>query len=65
MLLDYEQIESEKTRSAEIATLKAYLADTDYIYPKCQELDIDVANVYADVISKRKQARQRIQTLTL
>ena len=65
MLLDYEQIESEKTRIAEIATLKAYLSDTDYIYPKCLELDLDVTYVYPDVIQKRKEARQRIQTLTL
>jgi hypothetical protein len=63
MLLGYEQIEAEKTILSELATLKAYLSDTDYIYPKCLELDLDVTYVYSDVVQKRKEARQRIQTL--
>lgn len=63
MLLDLEAIESEKSRIAEIATLKAYLADTDYIYPKCLELGLDVDVAYADVVAQRKLARIRIQEL--
>lgn len=63
MLLDLEAIESEKSRIAEIATLKSYLADTDYIYPKCLELGLDVDVVYADVVAQRKLARTRIQEL--
>ena len=63
MLLDLEAIESEKSRIAEIATLKAYLADTDYIYPKCLELALDIDVVYADVVTQRKTARERIQLL--
>ena len=63
MLLDLEAIESEKSRIAEIATLKSYLADTDYIYPKCLELGLDVDIEYADVVSQRKSARTRIQEL--
>jgi hypothetical protein len=47
----------------EIASLKSYLADTDYIYPKCLELGLDVDIEYADVVSQRKSARTRIQEL--
>ena len=64
MLLDLEAIESEKSRIAEIATLKSYLAETDYIYPKCLELGLDVNVEYTEVVQKRKEARARIQTLT-
>jgi len=64
MLLDLEAIESEKSRIAEIATLKSYLAETDYIYPKCLELGLTVNVEYPEVVQKRKEARARIQTLT-
>ena len=64
MLLDLEAIESEKSRIAEIATLKSYLAETDYIYQKCLELGLDVNVEYTEVVQKRKEARARIQTLT-
>ena len=47
----------------EISTLKTYLSQTDYIYPKCQELDLDVTYVYLDVVAQRKAARLRIQEL--
>jgi hypothetical protein len=63
MLIDLEAINAEKARLSELSTLKAYLADTDYIYPKCMELDLDVNSVYPDIVSKRKEARQRIQEL--
>ena len=55
----------EELNTTEIAMLKAYLTSTDYIYPKCLELDLDVTYVYPDIVQKRKEARQRIQTLTL
>lgn len=48
----------------EIATLKAYLDETDYIYPKCLELQLEVNLEYSDVVQKRKEARERIRTLT-
>lgn len=63
MLLDLEAIESEKSRIAEIATLKAYLSSTDYIYPKCLELGLDVSIEYADTVAQRIAARARIQEL--
>ena len=63
ILLDLEAIESEKSRIAEIATLKSYLAETDYIYPKCLELGLDVNIEYAEVVQRRKEARIRIQEL--
>ena len=53
----------EQLNKKEIATLKKYLSDTDYIYPKCLELGLDVDIEYADVVSKRKSARTRIQEL--
>ena len=48
----------------EIASLKAYLSSTDYIYPKCLELGLSVNVEYPEVVQKRKEARARIQTLT-
>lgn len=63
MLIDLEKIEAEKSRLAEIATLKAYLTETDYIYPKCLELGLDVNIEYADTIAQRIAVRARIQEL--
>lgn len=63
MLVDLEAIEAKKASLTEIATLKSYLSSTDYIYPKCQELDLDVTYVYPDLVQKRKDARLRIQEL--
>lgn len=63
MLLDLQTLEADRTRLAEITSLKTYLSQTDYIYPKCQELDLDVTYVYPDVVQKRKDARLRIQEL--
>ena len=62
-LLDAEAIEAERQRQQELSYLKAYLADTDYIYSKCLELALDVDVVYADVVAQRKLARTRIQEL--
>ena len=53
----------EELNTTEIATLKAYLTSTDYIYPKCLELDLDVDVVYADIVAQRKLARTSIQEL--
>jgi len=47
----------------EIDSLKAYLSSTDYIYPKCLELGLDVNIEYAEVAQQRKEARTRIQEL--
>jgi hypothetical protein len=63
MLLDLKAIESEKARLAEITSLEAYLSSTDYIYPKCLELGLDVNIEYADTVAQRKAARARIQEL--
>ena len=62
-LLDIESIEAEEIRNNEIASLKAYLSSTDYIYPKCLELGLDVNIEYADTVAQRKAARARIQEL--
>ena len=62
-LLDMESIEAEKIRNNEIASLKAYLSSTDYIYPKCLELGLDVNIEYADTVAQRKEVRARIQEL--
>ena len=63
MLLDSAQIEAEEIRNNEIASLKAYLSSTDYIYPKCLELGLDVNIEYADTVAQRKEVRARIQEL--
>ena len=62
-LLYAEAIEAERQRQQEITSLKAYLADTDYIYPKCLELGLNVDTEYADVVAQRKLARTRVQEL--
>ena len=62
-LLDAEAIEAERQKQQELSSLKDYLARTDYIYPKCLELALDVDVVYADVAAQRKLARNRIQEL--
>jgi len=63
MLLDMEAIEAGRAAKAEITSLKSYLAETDYIYPKCIELGLDVNIEYAQVVQNRKDARARIQGL--
>ena len=62
-LLDIESIEGEEIRNNEIAYLKAYLSSTDYIYPKCLELGLDVNIEYKSMVQDRKTARTRIQEL--
>ena len=57
MLLMYWRIDDE------ILQLKTFLTETDYIYPKCLELGLDVDVEYADVVAQRKLARTRIQEL--
>lgn len=57
-----EVSETEKMKE-EVQTLKQYLNETDYIYAKCIETGEDVNALYAEVISKRKEARGRIQEL--
>ena len=63
MLLDYTALQEEESIRIEIASLKTYLSYTDYIYPKCQELDLDVTYMYSDTIAERKATRIRIQEL--
>ena len=62
-LLDMTVIKQERARTQEIAQLKTYLTSTDYIYPKCLELGLDVNTEYAEVVEQRKNARARIQEL--
>lgn len=63
ILADPPSLSQSELDAQEIATLKAYLSSTDYIYPKCLELGLDVTTEYADIVSKRKEARARIQEL--
>ena len=75
VLIDDEKIintEEYKTkvRANEIATLKKYLSDTDYVVAKLNELKLeDEAEYeaekakYADILKKRKEARMKINEL--
>lgn len=75
VLIDDEQVintEEYKTevKANEIATLKQYLSDTDYVISKLNELKLeDEAEYeaerakYSDVLKKRKEARARINEL--
>jgi len=64
MLLDGDALEARRLKRLEVLKLKTYLSSTDYIYPKCLELGLDVNVEYAEVVQKRKETRARIQTLT-
>lgn len=63
ILADHPALSQEELEAAEIASLKSYLSSTDYIYPKCIELGLDVKQEYADIVDQRKAARVRIQEL--
>ena len=63
---EYKSLQKE----IEITELKNYLAETDYIITKLNEAKIEDDAIfeelkikYADVITKRKEARERINTL--
>ena len=63
---EYKSLQKE----IEITDLKNYLAETDYIITKLNEAKIEddalfeeLKTKYADVITKRKEARERINTL--
>lgn len=71
---DEEVQASERYKSfqkeIEITNLKNYLSETDYIITKLNEAKIEDENEfrilkikYADVIAKRKEARERIKAL--
>lgn len=75
VLIDDEQVintEKYKTevKTSEIATLKQYLSDTDYVVAKLNELRLDDEEEYeaekakySDVLKKRKEARAMINEL--
>lgn len=75
VLIDDEQVINTEEYKAEvktneIATLKQYLSDTDYVISKLNELKLeDEAEYeaekakYSDVLNKRKEARVRINEL--
>ena len=75
VLIDDEQVintERYKTevKTNEIATLKQYLSDTDYVVAKLNELRLDDEEEYeaekvkySDVLKKRKEARAMINEL--
>ena len=57
-------------KETEVTELKNYLSETDYIITKLNEAKIEddalfeeLKTKYADVITKRKEARERINTL--
>ena len=63
---EYKSLQKE----IEITNLKNYLFETDYIITKLNEAKIEddslfeeLKTKYADVITKRKEARERINTL--
>jgi hypothetical protein len=75
VLIDDEQVINTEEYKAEVkanemATLKQYLSDTDYVISKLNELKLeDEAEYeaerakYSDVLKKRKEARARINEL--
>ena len=63
MLLDASALDAENSRSSEISSLKAYLASTDYIYPKCFELELNAIEEYPEIVAQRIVTRKRIREL--
>lgn len=75
VLIDDEQVINTEEYKAEvkaneIASLKQYLSDTDYVVAKLNELRLDDEEEYeaekakySDVLKKRKEARARINEL--
>lgn len=75
VLIDDEQVINTEEYKAEvkaneIATLKQYLSDTDYVISKLNELKLEdeveyetERAKYSDVLKKRKEARARINEL--
>ena len=64
--IEYKNIQKEW----EIKKLKRYLSDTDYVITKLNEAKIEDENIfnslkteYADILTKRKEARARINEL--
>jgi hypothetical protein len=60
---EYNQLHLEEQIKEEIVQLKNFLTETDYIYPKCLELGLDVNIEYESIVQDRKTARARIQEL--
>jgi chromosome segregation ATPase len=68
---EYDENKRVEKINAEIGELKAYLSETDYAVTKINEImatgtDEEIAEVkaeYADVLTKRKEARARINEL--
>lgn len=75
VLIDDEQVVNTEEYKAEvkaneIASLKQYLSDTDYVVSKLNELKLEDETEYeaerakySDVLKKRKEARARINEL--
>lgn len=74
LTLDPDETETKKRLDIEkgnqLATLKAYLSETDYVISKLNELKLDddgeyekARAEYAEVLTKRKEARKRINEL--
>ena len=51
---------ADEIKAQEIADLKQYLADTDYVIIKIAE-GVATAEEYADVIAQRQSAREKIR----
>lgn len=67
----YLERKKKSEADKEIAELKAYLASTDYVVAKLNELKLDdeaeyekARTEYADVLARRKQSRARINELS-
>lgn len=74
LLIDPDENEIKKKlnieRSNQLAELKAYLSDTDYVVAKLNELKLEdddeyesARQEYTGILTKRKEARKRINEL--
>lgn len=69
-LAEQESIKAESEKESTIIELKQYLADTDYVITKLNELKLEDEDEYetekakyADILAKRKECRSKINEL--
>ena len=62
-VLIYREFTEKEKAEREILSLKAYLAETDWVVVKCMEMGLIPSSAYPEITEKRAEARERINIL--
>ncbi len=62
-ILIYREFTEKEKAEREIATLKNYLSETDWVVVKCMEMGLIPSSAYPEITAKRAEARERINIL--